>query len=370
MMNYNEFMDYVKEHVADYLPEKFANAVVIIQPTIKNNDVVLDGLTILNPDSNMSPNIYLNSFYEEYQRGRKLEDIVADVADSYIEHIEPSEEYSMNLSVKDFSDYEKIRDFIYPRVCNLDNNQKRLADVPYTVKEDLAITYHVKVNADKEAVGSFVIHNGLLKSYGVDVETIHTQAMTNMERISPMTFQPLSDLMVELLAPEFAAEEGIPLEEAEELIKDTYLSDGPNVYCLSNESKLNGAAYIMKDDVCQMVAEKLGNDYYILPSSVHEVLVMAKHEDMPVQEMQDMVQSVNARCVSAEEVLSNHIYQYEAKTHTFSRCDTTREMKYEHGQEKRNDIEMKPVFGVTESKGTYNTDMPKQTHEPMKHKAR
>lgn len=71
-MNYNEFMNYVKVHVADYLPEKFANAEITISQTIKNNDVVLDGLTIHNPDSNISPNIYLNSFYEEYQQGRYI----------------------------------------------------------------------------------------------------------------------------------------------------------------------------------------------------------------------------------------------------------------------------------------------------------
>ena len=368
-MNYNEFMDYVKEYVADYLPEKFVNAEVMINQTVKNNDVELDGLTILNPDSNMSPNIYLNTYYEEYQQGREMEDIVADIADRYIEHIEPREEYAMKLSVSDFSNYDKIKDYIYPRVCNLESNRKRLADIPHTVKEDLAITYHVKVNSDKEAVGSFAIHNGLLKVYGVDLETLHHQAMNNMETLSPPTFQSLTEVMIEIMAPDFAMRERIPIEEAKELMRDAVPQGGPSVYCLSNESKLNGAAYIINEDIQKMVSEKIGGDYYVLPSSVHEVLVVPKSEDMSIEELENMVQSVNVSCVSADEILSDHIYQYDAKTHTFSRCDKKQEMKYEYGQEQTNDRELAPLFAVTENKDSYDMDTPKQMHEPMKHKS-
>ena len=71
-MNYNEFKDYVKEHVLDYLPEQYKNANMDIRQAVKNNDVVLDGLTIFNPDGDMSPTIYLNAAYEEYQQGMPI----------------------------------------------------------------------------------------------------------------------------------------------------------------------------------------------------------------------------------------------------------------------------------------------------------
>lgn len=75
-MNYNEFKDYVKEHVLEYLPEQYKNANMDIRQAVKNNDVVLDGLTIFNPNGNMSPTIYLNAAYEEYQQGMDIEDVV------------------------------------------------------------------------------------------------------------------------------------------------------------------------------------------------------------------------------------------------------------------------------------------------------
>ena len=70
MKNYQEFMDYVKENVADYLPEKFEQAEITVHQMVKNNDVMLDGLNIHDSDSNLSPNIYLNPLYEQYENGR------------------------------------------------------------------------------------------------------------------------------------------------------------------------------------------------------------------------------------------------------------------------------------------------------------
>lgn len=111
----------------------------------------------------------------------------------------------MRLNVSVFANYDKIKDYIYPRVCNLSTNMKRLANIPYMVKEDLAITYHVKVNSDRDTVGSFVINGDLLGAYDVDLETSHNQAMRNLETISPANFQPLSEVMIEIMAPDFAA---------------------------------------------------------------------------------------------------------------------------------------------------------------------
>lgn len=87
MKNYQEFMDYVKENVADYLPGKFEQAEITVHQMVKNNDVVLDGLNIHDPDSNLSPNIYLNPLYEQYENGRDLDEIVAEVADTYVENM-------------------------------------------------------------------------------------------------------------------------------------------------------------------------------------------------------------------------------------------------------------------------------------------
>ena len=367
-MNYNEFKDYVKEHVLEYLPEQYKNANMDIRQAVKNNDVVLDGLTIFNPNGNMSPTIYLNAAYEEYQQGMDIEDVVGKIADAYIEHIEPREEYRFNFDLQEVKNYEVVKDFIYPKVSNLQSNVNRLSNIPYTQKEDLAITYHIWANGNEESMGTITINNDLMELYGVSMDTLHGQAMNNMDKISPLKFESIQETMVKMMASDFAQEEGIPLEEAKDLIRASIPNDGPDLYCLTNEVNVNGAVYIMREDVQQMVAEKLGGDYYILPSSVHETLILSKSENMSFQRLQTMVQDVNAMCVSEEEVLSDGVYQYDSKSHTFSRCDKQPELTYKQAQGMTNNMEVRELVATAENKQEYDSTTPNHTHEPIKHK--
>ena len=109
MKNYQEFMDYVKENVADYLPEKFEQAEITVHQMVKNNDVMLDGLNIHDPDRNLSPNIYLNPLYEQYENGRDLDEIVAEVADIYVENMGSALTRNFQLNVEDIRNFEAVK---------------------------------------------------------------------------------------------------------------------------------------------------------------------------------------------------------------------------------------------------------------------
>ena len=200
----------------------------------------------------MSPTIYLNAAYEEYQQGMDIEEVVGKIADAYIEHIEPREEYRFNFDLQEVKNYEVVKDFIYPKVSNLQSNVNRLSNIPYTQKEDLAITYHIWANGNEESMGSITINNDLMEMYGIDMDTLHEQAMNNMDKISPLKFESIQETMVKMMASDFAQEEGIPLEEAKDLIRASIPNDGPDLYCLTNEVNVNGAVYIMREDVQQM----------------------------------------------------------------------------------------------------------------------
>ena len=123
MKSYSEFMEYIKENVTDYLPERFESAEITIRQVVKNNDVVLDGLLISSPDSHVSPAIYLNPLYEQYKEGKDLDEIVSNIADTYIENIAPLEERAIQMPLDDMFDYEQVKDNIFPRLVNLERNQ-------------------------------------------------------------------------------------------------------------------------------------------------------------------------------------------------------------------------------------------------------
>lgn len=363
MKSYSEFMEYIKENVTDYLPERFEEAEISIQQVVKNNDVVLDGLSIRNPDSNLSPNIYLNPLYEQYQKGRNLDELVSGIADTYIENMEPIENRTFQVQIEDIKNYEVVKGEIFPRLVNLEKNTTRLQNVPYTQREDLAITYHVKVSGNRDSIGSLMITNELMEVYGVTKEKLHTQAMENMERLSPPVFLPLGEMIVDVMTEDFGRNEGVSQEEAKEYVKDMIPTGGPNVYCLTNQYKMNGAVGIMSESIQQMVADRVGGDYYVLPSSVHEVLIVPQSAGMDPEELTDMVNTVNEGCVMQDEILSDHVYQYDAKEHKLSLCTPAKEMKQEQTMEQNR----QPAF---EEKSIDATKQPEQSHEPIKHSGR
>lgn len=146
-------------------------------------------------------------------------------------------------------------------------------------------------------MGSIMITNYLMEKYGVTPEELHVLAMENMERLSPSVCEPLENVMVEVSASQLSEQEGISFEEAKEHVREMLPPGGTEIYCLSNESKLNGAVSIISENVQKMVAEQVGGDYYVLPSSVHELMIVPKSLGMNLGELEEMVSSVNAACV-------------------------------------------------------------------------
>ena len=347
MKSYSEFMEYIKENVTDYLPERFESAEITIRQVGKNNDVVLDGLSIRNPDSNLSPNIYLNPLYEQYQKGRNLDELVSSIADTYIENIAPLEERAIQMPLDDMFDYEQVKDNIFPRLVNLERNQLGLKDVPYTKLGDLAVTYRVKVSGDSNTLSSLAITNALMEKYGVTTGELHEQALENMERLLPAAFHSLDDIMTDIMAVEFSKNEGISMEEAKDYIREMIPPNASQMYCLTNETKINGATCIINENVQKMVADKVGGDYFVIPSSVHEVLILTKSSDMSPQELESIVKGVNAAYVSPNEFLSDHVYEYDAKEHKLSFCTQEKELKQNQP----------PKVNV----------QPEHSHEPIKH---
>lgn len=363
MKSYSEFMEYIKENVTDYLPEWFESAEITIRQVVKNNDVVLDGLLISSPDSHISPTIYLNPLYEQYKEEKDLDGIVSNIADTYIENIEPVVNRGFQEKLEEIGNYETVKDYIFPKLVNLEKNSIRLQDAPYTQREDLAVTYNIKVTGDSHSMGSIMITNYLMEKYGVTPEELHVLAMENMERLSPPVFLPLGEMIVDVMTEDFGRNEGVSQEEAKEYVKDMIPTGGPNVYCLTNQYKMNGAVGIMSESIQQMVADRVGGDYYVLPSSVHEVLIVPQSAGMDPEELTDMVNTVNEGCVMQDEILSDHVYQYDAKEHKLSLCAPAKEMKQEQTMEQNR----QPAF---EEKSIDATKQPEQSHEPIKHSGR
>lgn len=171
-MTYEEFKDHVVDVIKDYLPEEYMDADVTINQVAKNNET-LDGLVIKKPGQNVSPTLYLNSFYENYCEGRDMEDILEKIADLRTSHDAPDILNDLSLSVEDITDYEKIKDSLVAHVVGIEGNLELLEKRPHVVKEDMAIMYKISLNDEM----SIPITNELFKGYNIPLDEFHDKAM-------------------------------------------------------------------------------------------------------------------------------------------------------------------------------------------------
>lgn len=292
-MSFDVFTKAVVEKIREYLPESFANASVELQTVVKNNDLKLTGLTIRSADSNISPTIYLEQFFEKYQAGEDMNEVLETIADIRLRN-----ELKETFDVGQITDFDRVRGKIVPRLIGKEWNRELLAIRPHKIIADLAVTYHIMMGRDFSGVASAPITNALMESWGVDVDTLHDLAIQNMPKLLPSTFQTMSSVLASMMG-----------EDAEELLSAMPPADEA-MFILSNEQKINGAAALLDKEIMKTVIERIGKEFFVLPSSIHECIIVPATADMDVSTLVSMVREVNQSQVAPDERLSSSVYVY------------------------------------------------------------
>ncbi len=325
-MTFEEFKQDVKDNIKDYLPMGYEDATVSINDVIKNNDTHLSGLTIRTEESGIAPPLYLEDYYNQLENGNASYDEIMDrIAGTYDEAVQNGLSLDTKEMVDQITDYEATKDKIIPRIVNREANEERLKTMPHTDMGDLAVTYHVDLGYSDGGQMSVAVSNQMIDKYGVSVEDLHDQACKNMEEISPTTFKTMVETLADLMIPGY--DEMTEEEKAE--AREQFEMPDPRMYVLSNDSKAFGAAAMLDTDTMDKIRNEVG-EFYILPSSVHEVLIVPKREGMELSDLEAMVQEVNATQVAPNEVLSDHVFEYDPETKEIYRAD----QKEEHEKQK------------------------------------
>lgn len=96
----------------------------------------------------------------------------------------------------------------------------------------------------------------------------------------------------------------------------------PHIYVLSNTYGITGAAVLLYPEELEKMSELLQSDLIILPSSVHEVLVVEDDGHIELSVYLNMVRSVNQEDVPEEDILSDNIYVYRRGTKILELIDS------------------------------------------------
>ena len=303
MLNFKEFQEYIKSNVKDYLPENYKDADIQFTDVVKNNDVHLTGVLIKKENETLTPNIYINELYEKYSRGMNLDEIVGDIADLRIEHDPPEEAQSIGSI---FTNYEMVKQRLEIHLCDMELNRDKLKNQVYTEQGDFAATYHIKIGGDGMLRGSAAVTPNLLKGWGITEEQLREDSL-RAEHSKGAVFMDIEALDAEKM---FGLKPINLLDKQNDIIDN---GDGFSLYCLTSEDYRYGASMILQEDVMGKVSKLMGGDFYILPSSIHETLIVPTTTQMTLEDMSIMVQDVNKEAVEPEDKLSDKVQFYDSK---------------------------------------------------------
>jgi hypothetical protein len=292
-MMFEEFVKEMAAKVKEFLPESFGDADVSVQVVTKNNDLKLTGITVKSIATNVAPTIYMENFFQRYEDGEALDALARGAADACVRGA-----LSNDFDTTMFTDFGKCRDKIVPRLVSAEMNGERLKGIPHDMVADLAVTYHVQLDDFEGGKASVTVTNEIMERWGVSQAEVHAAAMENLPVVSPGRCVGMLQVLEELM-PGLGEFDGAG--EADE-----------QMYVLTNESRTFGAASILDEKLMENVVNRIGDGFYVLPSSVHELLAIPADGGMNAEFLEGMVRDVNETQVAADERLSDGVYRYFA----------------------------------------------------------
>lgn len=297
-MKYQEFV----YAVISELNLKLKGGKVSLHKTVKNNGKERSGALIEIPGINISPTIYLEEFYERFNTGKSMDEVVMEILDFY-ENVKCTESWEASWVFE----YEKVREKIILKLINTKENVKFLEEVPHWDFLDLSVVFQVLLDMDSRGITTLPIDKTFMEKWGVTQEELYKNAMENTIRFFSPQFIPMKDMMAEFLQEE---------KESSVNLLDKADGDYPKdiMYVLTNQKRNFGAACILYPTVLEKIGEILEEDYFVLPSSIHEIVIVPGAQRQELDNMDEMVNEINIAEVSEEEILSSHAYFYDRQT--------------------------------------------------------
>ena len=315
LMEYNTFINYVKENIADYLEDVDIENIYISQVT-KNNGVALDALNIVRKGEEHYPMIYLNDYYQQYLETGSMEDLLVQLSDIYLSHLNPAYMIPPDWP----KNFQSVRNQVVFRLINYDRNKEQLSQCPYIHVLDLALTYRILFNKDALGIATIMINQDMLDQWQISEFDLYNLAVDNSRRLFPPRLERMEDVLRTMINDVNGLNRMNPQGMEDGLlsgIPERMMPEGIELFVLSNELKLNGASTLFYTDSISDFSKSMDSDIYILPSSVHEVLLVPENSLVDPEQLREIVMDANQKVVMKDEVLSDNIYIYRRDTEEF-----------------------------------------------------
>jgi hypothetical protein len=305
-MDYERFKEGFQDALKAELAVRGADVELTARRVDKMNDSY-DAITVRPMESSVGVNISVEKAFAAYENGTPI----LEIAEHFADAVEKGFRESPQVDLESLSDYEQMKSKLSMEVVSAEKNAELLESVPHERMEDMAVVYRFVLDQTDSGNGTILVTNQLLDQYGISKEQLRADAMENAPEIRPSEIRGMSEVMSELapgMIPEVAPED-----------EQMFVATVPD--------KIHGAGVIAYPNFMEDAAEKMGGDFFVLPSSIHEVLLVKDNGQMTAKELENMVKEVNATQVEPADQLTDHVYHYDSQNHIFELAD-----KYEERQ--------------------------------------
>lgn len=301
---FDVFCEKLRTRLECYYGENYS---VTISPINKNNGTIRHALLIREDGCNITPSIYIDCYYDEYKEGKSFADVIREIID-----IRNSSDIMPEFDIEFIRDYEAVKRKLGMKLINKELNKEMLNCVPYEEFADMVVVFFIMVTEYTEGEASILIRNELFKEWDISVERLYKDALDNMMRCYPPVKMDMIDVLGDMLLDKMKNCEECNTSEINDFM-DEMKRDmcGNRMYVLSNQAKWYGAVSMVYTDMLRCLADSFGTDYYILPSSIHEVILVPDTDSSFDHEfLTKMVREVNESEIRDDEILSDHAYKY------------------------------------------------------------
>lgn len=270
-MNYTEFMNAMLCEIRGQIGVEVRTELYTVT---KNNGTRRTGILFKQTDSNLAPTIYLEEFYQKYLQGQQVPDLADSICNIYQEI-----RVKKTCDCQNLFDFNHVKEHIVYKLIRRDANEELLKQIPYEPFLDLAVVYYIQIDNTRFGSAAIQIRNEHLRYWRVEKEEIQRLAEKNTPRIYPVQIQQIVRFM----------------------------------YVATNQQCSLGAAVMRYPNLWEKVRGMIGEDFYILPSSIHEVILVPESFGMEPERMAEMVKEINQIGVAPEEVLSDSVYYFDGE---------------------------------------------------------
>ncbi|MBR6307027.1 MAG: hypothetical protein IKR39_00290 [Lachnospiraceae bacterium] len=301
-MDFKEFEEKVIAYLNEYYEE---NASVTVKDVVKNNAVMLRGITVCFKGVNISPTVYLNDLYRDYENGKSIGDICSKLAQMI-----DDAQVKNDVDVSFIRDYGCMKDRVLCKLVNRARNEAYLNTVPHIDFLDLAVVFYTIISDGSFGSGTITVTNDQFKEWGVSVEEVYKDAKINTIKILGGNVSYIEDVIISLLRER----RHMSIDEIEEFMNECEGASKLPMYVLTNGPKTLGAACILDNDRLNDFSNEMESDLFILPCSIHETILLPVSSGYDPEILGSMVREINDSEVEKTDYLSDSVYRFRRDT--------------------------------------------------------